>query len=672
MFMWKYETMVHLDLACNFFTGTIPGGVSQTEPHLSNLFVNNNNLSGTIPRDFGLLGWSRLHMQTNEFHGTVPSDIYGGKTQALMLHNNKLSGTFPATDFVINYSGHRSQLSVLTLYDNDITGDLEDFCQLWLTGNLETLEVDMDKVLCSCCTAASDRYKTDCGSVAFDNPYPNPISEPIVDDATPTVDEEISMSSGTCLQSTSTKPFYGITTLFMDPYVSTDCYFGDNAFPHVFKQCECFHKIVELPDDTKQLYQQVRSYISEHLYHGLYDEDPNSCTPTNQAMIWLSSGDNRDAGNLVQRLLLAVLFIETKGPEWQLIGRGSNLWLSEHSECMWLGIQCDENFLVSEINLSANNVQSKGTPPALNHLCSIRHLDLSGNKLMGSLHAEMFYMLTNLESLNLDKSNLKGTIPQAIQNLQNLVDLQLDHNMLDGSLPGGFGVSLTSLKVDGNRLKGSIPSNIGSLSKLQTLSLSNNLLSGNLPNLSQLSHLKELDLSHNALLDGTLPSWIGSLTGLTNLNLSWNAYFGPIPSDIWLLVNLNRLSLDHNRFSGRIPEEYIGNLQDLDLLYLNSNHFSGTLPDDMGNMNSLYFLDVGNNILSGSLPSSFGQLTNLQLLTLEGNALLAGTVPKEVCELRNNMLDRFVVDCPMNKRVGFICPEPTCCSFCRITTRVGV
>lgn len=61
-FTWNYEDMVHMDLAYNFFKGTIPDGVSQTEPKLRVLFMENNDISGSIPNDFGQLDWKRLHL----------------------------------------------------------------------------------------------------------------------------------------------------------------------------------------------------------------------------------------------------------------------------------------------------------------------------------------------------------------------------------------------------------------------------------------------------------------------------------------------------------------------------------------------------------------------------------------------------------------------------------
>jgi Leucine-rich repeat (LRR) protein len=152
-FVWEYEDMVYLDLAYNFFTGTIPDTVHLTEPNLRVLFVENNDLSGTIPTTFGQLDWKLLHLDGNEFVGTIPSDINAPRVEEIMLHNNKLTGTFPAASFATDFAGNKSKLRQVTLHNNDMTGDVNDMCSLFFDGRLQTFEVDLDKMKCDCCTS---------------------------------------------------------------------------------------------------------------------------------------------------------------------------------------------------------------------------------------------------------------------------------------------------------------------------------------------------------------------------------------------------------------------------------------------------------------------------------------------------------------------------------------
>lgn len=123
-FMWQFEDMTYLDLAYNFFTGTLPENVHLTEPNLKTLFLENNDMSGQIPSNFGSLDWHKLHLDGNEFSGPVPQDINAPKLEELRLHNNKLTGVFPAESFANDYAG-KSKLREVTLYNNDINGDVE-------------------------------------------------------------------------------------------------------------------------------------------------------------------------------------------------------------------------------------------------------------------------------------------------------------------------------------------------------------------------------------------------------------------------------------------------------------------------------------------------------------------------------------------------------------------
>ena len=56
-----------------------------------------------------------------------------------------------------------------------------------------------------------------------------------------------------------------------------------------------------------------------------------------------------------------------------------------------------------------------------------------------------------------------------------------------------------------------------------------------------------------------------------------------------------------------------------------------------------------------------------ETLTLDGN-FMAGRAPSEVCGLRSEKLDEFIVDCPDSASngvlTGTICDIPRCCTEC--------
>ena len=149
-FMWEYEDMVHLDLAYNFFKGTIPDSLHLTEPNLKVLFVENNDLSGTIPATFNDLQWHRLHLDGNAFSGPIPEGIISPDMDELYLNNNRLTGTFPTG----TYEGPNN-LKEMKLGNNEIKGDFDEMCKsMNPDGKLEVLEVDLSDpgVTCKCCS----------------------------------------------------------------------------------------------------------------------------------------------------------------------------------------------------------------------------------------------------------------------------------------------------------------------------------------------------------------------------------------------------------------------------------------------------------------------------------------------------------------------------------------
>ena len=150
-FMWKYEDMVQMDLAANFFDGKLPSDISLTEPNLRVLFLENNDMSGPLPADFGDLDWKQLHLDGNNFDGPIPPGLFQGKQgfEELCLHRNRLQGEIPPG------LGDMNKMSKLTLYENsDLTGDINEICKMFDagTGLLSVAQVDKANVACECCS----------------------------------------------------------------------------------------------------------------------------------------------------------------------------------------------------------------------------------------------------------------------------------------------------------------------------------------------------------------------------------------------------------------------------------------------------------------------------------------------------------------------------------------
>jgi Leucine-rich repeat (LRR) protein len=285
------------------------------------------------------------------------------------------------------------------------------------------------------------------------------------------------------------------------------------------------------------------------------------------------------------------------------------------------------------INLSYNNLTGE-LPIFLANLTQLVWFDISHNLIIGPISSS-FWLLTNLTFLDMSYNQINSFMASEIGMLKNLVFFSLRNNMLIGPIPSTLGhlTHLEYLLLSSNRIHGSIPPKIGNMENLRYLSLENNNLSGPIPStLSHLTHLKYLSLSNNRI-DGSISPKIGNMKYLTYLSLENNSLSGSIPSTLSHLTYLEHLSLSNNRIDGSISPE-IGNMKNLTYLSLENNSLSGSIPSTLGHLAYLEHLSLSNNQIDSSIPPEIGNMENLINLSLENNNL-SGYVPKEMGNLKN-------------------------------------
>ena len=108
----------------------------------------------------------------------------------------------------------------------------------------------------------------------------------------------------------------------------------------------------------------------------------------------------------------------------------------------------------------------------------------------------------------------------------------------------------------------------------------------------------------------------------------------PVGSWYGITVNSNRvytIDLRNNNLTGVLPTS-IGNLTGLQSLQFDANAIGGSIPASMGNMISLQYLSLIINQFTGTIPSSLGNLTNLVWLRLADNQL-SGSLPSSLGNL---------------------------------------
>ncbi|KAL0029963.1 hypothetical protein WJX77_010085 [Trebouxia sp. C0004] len=147
-----------------------------------------------------------------------------------------------------------------------------------------------------------------------------------------------------------------------------------------------------------------------------------------------------------------------------------------------------------------------------------------------------------------------------------------------------------------------------------------------LDSLAQVTSLKLLDLSGNAL-QGTLPAAFGTaLQSLSVLLLGSNSLTGTLPAAWSSLTSLTVADLGDNNLNGFLPSSWSA-WSNMRGLRLTSNSLTGSLPATYGSWAGIQELELGGNALYGTVPSIWASMAALQDLELDYNCGLCGSLP---------------------------------------------
>ncbi|CAM8891941.1 unnamed protein product [Rhodiola kirilowii] len=393
----------------------------------------------------------------------------------------------------------------------------------------------------------------------------------------------------------------------------------------------------------------------------------------------MSWNDNLEAGpsitfrnSSLETLLLSELRIFKTIPE--SIGEAKMLSHLDLSFCNLSGqIPKSISQLEHLVHLDMSNNNLDGQIPSFSRTRNLTVLDLSYNRLHGSILATDWKKLDQIESLILRSNNLSGSIPTSLFETPSLKILNLEGNHFTGFTNESDVMSSSShllqLNLRGNGLQGSfIPPFIYGLTSLLLLDLSFNNFRDTfhldlLQSMRNLTHLYlsqsklEMKIGNNfpalpqlftlELASCNLkefPPFLTNQSTLWKLDLSENQIDGIIPNHIWNMSTLSRLNLSHNRleFLGReeLPRRFVildlssnqlqGKVpnipQQIRLFSLSSNKLHGSIPQSLCNATYIEVLDFSNNSLSGTLPQCWTQMPYLAVLNLRKNNM-SGIIP---------------------------------------------
>ncbi|KAJ1254496.1 hypothetical protein BS78_K049100 [Paspalum vaginatum] len=187
-------------------------------------------------------------------------------------------------------------------------------------------------------------------------------------------------------------------------------------------------------------------------------------------------------------------------------------------------------------------------PSWLSKLQDLNILDLAGNRLTGPVPSWLGG-LKKLYYLDLSDNQLSGEIPASLNELPLLTSEQAMAEFNPGHMPLSFTLTpnngaasrsgrgyyqmsgvATTINFSTNSLAGTIPREAGQLVTLQVLDVSTNNLSGGIPpELCDLTKLQVLMLRRNQLT-GPIPQALNQLNFLAVFNVAYNDLEGPIPT----------------------------------------------------------------------------------------------------------------------------------------------
>ncbi|OEK09134.1 hypothetical protein A8C32_10390 [Flavivirga aquatica] len=314
----------------------------------------------------------------------------------------------------------------------------------------------------------------------------------------------------------------------------------NNRYQWYKKVNDVYEIIVGATNKDYTINNVVAEDAGEYIFKATNETIDNLELERNPITLQIVAADACDVSE-TEREALVKLYQATDGANWTNTKANNQPWLINDPDskvCDWYGVTVGSEVIVTEVSLSNNN--------------------------------------------------LRGEIPDQLEQLINLTTLNLEENLLTGAYPLAVNelIALEVLNLSKNTYVGEISENIGALINLKTLDLGDNRFAGAIPNS------------------------IGNLTDLVNLDLSANKLQETIPSNLWSLYNLKTIKLQENRLTGGISSD-IGNLPLLEVFWCSNNNFSGAIPQTirLDNTPNLYSIHLDHNYFSGDLPQLIPNLS---------------------------------------------------------------
>ncbi|WVZ08523.1 hypothetical protein V8G54_021869 [Vigna mungo] len=431
----NWTQLISLQVQNNNFTGKIPPEIGLLK-RINYLFLYNNHFSGPIPVEIGNLKEMKwLDLSTNQFSGPIPSTLWDlTNIQVMNLFFNELSGSIPAD------IGNFTFLEIFDVNSNYLYGELpETIAQL---AALKSFSV------------FSNNFT---GSIPREFGKGNP----------------------------------SLTAV----YLSNNSFYG------------------ELPLDLCSGGQLTTLAVNNNSFSGPLPKSLRNCSPLVRVRLDNNqlTGNITDAFGVLPNLVLISLstnqLVGELSPDWGGCATLTSMDMGNNKLSGKIPSALSKLSQLGYLNLHSNEFAGS-IPPEIGNLSRLFRLNLSSNHLSGEI-PKSYGRLAKLNFLDLSNNNFSGSIPKEIGDCDGLLSLNLSHNSLSGEIPNELG-NLFSLQImldiSSNSLSGALPQNLEKLRALEILNVSHNHLSGTIPrSFSSMISLQSVDFSYNKL-SGSIPT----------------------------------------------------------------------------------------------------------------------------------------------------------------------
>ncbi|KAJ4769929.1 Leucine-rich receptor-like protein kinase family protein [Rhynchospora pubera] len=487
-FLYNCSSLQHLNIAQNFFVGTLPTDIYKLPSSLTYFDVSGNNFTGEIPISIGrLANLKELHLDGNLFNGTYPVEI----ANLLNLEYFSLAwNPFLKPARIPDEFGNLTKLKSLWMMQTNTIGEIP-FALSKLT-ELERLDLGWNQI-----NGALPSWIWSLEKLNILYLFSNDLTGEIITGSIRCMNLfEIDMSlndlTGSIPESFSNLKHLSVLFLYYNFFTG-----------------EIPSSLGLLPNltDIRLFNNNLTGQLPETLgkYSKLWNLEVNDNRLSGQLPANLCSGNN----------LVSILVF-------------NNYFTGEIPPSL---ANCNA---LNDIQLY-NNIFCGEFPSSIWSITNLNTIMIHDNKFTGMLPKRLPWNLTRLEIHN---NRFTGEVPLFSERLQ---VFKASNNLLNGELPSSFidlsnlsskksfTSGLQELSLGANQITGSIP-DISDLLSLTTLNLSHNQLVSSIPPSIRVLHevLTSLDLSGNNL-SGSIPAGLANMV-LVFLNLSFNQLTGIVPS----------------------------------------------------------------------------------------------------------------------------------------------